>query len=116
MSATIIASMIVAKSQQLKAISKISMVPAVIKVFLMSMDIRAVLVYLVNMVLCALVMIPALRRYDRKLLAEEQKEQEYKWNKRCFPDRGSVSVFTRRPSRDILPPVGGTEAAGWGRL
>ncbi len=131
--AIVIASMIVAKSQQLKAISKISMVPALfnigepltfglplvlnfeimipylivfalngaipylacqlgfmnipylsipftvpafIKVFLMSMDIRAVLVYLVNMVLCVLVMIPALRRYDRKLLAEEQKEQE----------------------------------------
>ena len=131
--AIVIASMIVAKSQQLKAISRISMVPAlfnigepltfglplvlnfeimipylivfalngaipylacqlgfmnipylsvpftvpaVIKVFLMSMDIRAVLVYLVNMVLCVLVMIPALRRYDRKLLAEEQKEQE----------------------------------------
>ena len=42
----------------------------------MSMDARAVLVYLVNMVLSVLVMIPALRRYDRKLLAEELKSQE----------------------------------------
>ena len=51
-------------------------VPAFIKVFLMSMDARAVLVYLVNMALSVLVMIPALRRYDRKLLAEELKSQE----------------------------------------
>ena len=131
--AIVIATMIVAKSQQLKAISKISLVPAMfnigepltfglplvlnfdifipylivfalngavpylacqlglmnipylsipftvpafIKVFLMSMDIRAILVYLVNMVLCVLIMIPALRKYDRRLLAEEQKGQE----------------------------------------
>ena len=131
--AIVIAAMIVAKSQQLKAISKISLVPALfnigepltfglplvlnfdifipylivfalngavpylacqmgfmnipylsipftvpafIKVFLMSMDARAVLVYLVNMALSVLVMIPALRRYDRKLLAEELKSQE----------------------------------------
>ena len=50
-------------------------VPAFLKVFLMSMDARAILVYLLNMVLSVLVMIPALRRYDRKLLAEEQKSQ-----------------------------------------
>ena len=50
-------------------------VPAFLKVFLMSMDVRAVLVYLVNMVLCVLIMIPSLRRYDRRLLAEEQKGQ-----------------------------------------
>lgn len=47
-------------------------VPAIIKVFLMSMDFRAILVYLVNMVLSILVMIPAMRKYDRKLLAQEQ--------------------------------------------
>jgi len=51
-------------------------VPAVIKVFMMSMDIRAILVYLVNMALSILIMIPALKKYDRKLLAEEQKGQE----------------------------------------
>lgn len=50
-------------------------VPAIIKVFLMSMDFRAVIVYLVNMVVCVLIMIPALKRYDRKLLAEEQAAQ-----------------------------------------
>lgn len=47
-------------------------VPAIVKVFLMSMDYRAVIVYLVNMIASILVMIPALKRYDRRLLAEEQ--------------------------------------------
>lgn len=50
-------------------------IPAVFKVFLMSMDIRAVLVYLVNMTLSILIMIPALRKYDKRLLAEEKKAQ-----------------------------------------
>ena len=130
--AIVIATMIVAKSQQLKSISKIAIVPAlfnigepttfglplvlnfdifipylivfalngaipylacqfglmnipylsvpfttpaILKVFLMSMDWRAVVVYLVNMVLSILVMIPALTKYDRKLLANEQASQ-----------------------------------------
>jgi len=47
-------------------------VPAIIKVFLQTMDFRAILVYLVNAVLCVLIMIPAIRKYDRKLLAQEQ--------------------------------------------
>lgn len=47
-------------------------IPAIIKVFLMSMDIRAVAVYIVNMVLCIAVMAPAIRKYDKKLLAEEK--------------------------------------------
>ena len=50
-------------------------VPAIVKVFLMSMDFRAVLVYLVNMVLSVLVMLPAMKKYDRKLLAQEQASQ-----------------------------------------
>lgn len=53
-------------------------VPAIIKVFLMSMDWRAVVVYLVNMVVCILIMIPCLKRYDRKLLKEELEAQENK--------------------------------------
>lgn len=47
-------------------------VPAIIKVFLMSMDWRAVVVYLVNAACCLAILIPAIRKYDRKLLAEEQ--------------------------------------------
>lgn len=47
-------------------------VPAIIKVFLMSMDWRAVIVYLVNMAASIAIMIPWLIKYDRKLLAEEQ--------------------------------------------
>lgn len=47
-------------------------VPAIVKVFLMSMDFRAVIVYIVNMVASIAVMIPWLIKYDRKLLAEEQ--------------------------------------------
>lgn len=50
-------------------------VPAIIKVFLMSMDWRAIVVYLVNMTLSVLVMVPALKRYDRKLCAEEAASQ-----------------------------------------
>lgn len=127
--AIVIAVMIVAKSQQLKAISKIALVPAlfnigepltfglplvlnfdivvpyliifalngaipyvackwgfmnipyisvpftvpaIVKVFLMSMDFRAVIVYLINMVASIGIMIPWLIKYDRRLLAEEQ--------------------------------------------
>ncbi len=47
-------------------------VPAIIKVFLMSMDWRAVVVYLVNMVASIAVIIPWLIRYDRRLLAQEK--------------------------------------------
>lgn len=50
-------------------------VPAIVKVFLMSMDWRAIVVYIVNMVASIAIMIPALIRYDRKLLAEEQGTQ-----------------------------------------
>ena len=49
-------------------------IPAIIKVWLMSMDIRAVVVYLVMMVSCVLVMAPGIRRYDRKLQAMEAEE------------------------------------------
>ncbi|MCF0108804.1 MAG: PTS sugar transporter subunit IIC [Erysipelotrichaceae bacterium] len=51
-------------------------VPAILKVFLMSMDFRAVIVYLVNMVLSILIITPAIRKYDRKLLAQERGEAE----------------------------------------
>lgn len=47
-------------------------IPAIVKVFLMSMDYRAVIVYLINMAASIAIMIPALIRYDRKLLAQEQ--------------------------------------------
>ncbi len=47
-------------------------VPAIVKVFLMSMDWRAVIVYLINMVASIAIMIPAIIKYDRKLLAQEQ--------------------------------------------
>lgn len=50
-------------------------VPAIIKVFLMSMDFRAIIVYLVNISLSILVMIPALKKYDRKLCAQEAESQ-----------------------------------------
>ena len=49
-------------------------VPAIIKVFVMSMDFRAILVYLVNAVACILIMIPAIKKYDAKLLAQEHAE------------------------------------------
>jgi len=49
-------------------------VPAIIKVFLQTMDFRAILVYLVNAVVCVLVMIPSIKKYDAKLLAQEQAE------------------------------------------
>lgn len=128
--AIVIAVMIVAKSQQLKAISKIALVPAlfnigepltfglplvlnfdivvpyliifalngaipylackwgfmnipyisvpftvpaIVKVFLMSMDFRAVIVYLINIAASIGIMIPWLIKYDRRLLAEEQR-------------------------------------------
>jgi len=38
----------------------------------MSMDFRAVIVYLVNMLLSVAVMLPAMKKYDAKLLANEQ--------------------------------------------
>ena len=38
------------------------------------MDFRAILVYLVNAVACILIMIPAIKKYDAKLLAQEQEE------------------------------------------
>lgn len=50
-------------------------IPAIIKVFLMSMDFRAVLVYLVMMVCCVEVMAPSVIKYDRKLLAKEKAEE-----------------------------------------
>lgn len=46
--------------------------PAIVKVFLMSMDYRAVIVYLVNAVVCVLIMIPFIKKYDSKLLAAEK--------------------------------------------
>jgi PTS system cellobiose-specific IIC component len=49
-------------------------VPAIIKVFLMSMDFRSILVYLFDMVVCVAVMAPSIIKYDRKLLAKEQAE------------------------------------------
>ncbi|MBQ6489041.1 MAG: PTS sugar transporter subunit IIC [Solobacterium sp.] len=51
-------------------------IPAIIKVFLMSMDWRAIVVYLVNAVICVAIMIPFIKRYDNKLLAEEAAAQE----------------------------------------
>ena len=51
-------------------------IPAIIKVFLMSMDWRAIVVYLVNAVLCVGIMIPFIKKYDNKLLAEEAASQE----------------------------------------
>ena len=51
-------------------------IPAIIKVGLMSMDIRAVVVYLAMMVTCILVMAPGIRRYDKKLLEAEASEIE----------------------------------------
>lgn len=50
-------------------------VPAIIKVFLMSMDFRAIIVYLVMMVACIAVMAPSVIKYDRKLLAQEKREE-----------------------------------------
>lgn len=46
-------------------------VPAIVKVFLMSLDFRAIIVYLVNMGLSIAIMIPVLKKYDKKLCAEE---------------------------------------------
>lgn len=51
-------------------------VPAIIKVFLMSMDWRAVVVYLVNGVVCVLIMIPFLKKYDAKLCALEAEQNK----------------------------------------
>ncbi len=51
-------------------------IPAIIKVFLMSMDWRAIVVYLVNAVVCVLIMIPFIKKYDNKLLAEEAASKE----------------------------------------
>lgn len=47
-------------------------IPAIVKVFLMSMDWRAVIVYLINMAASVAIMVPAIIKYDRKLLAQEQ--------------------------------------------
>ncbi|MBR3359200.1 MAG: PTS sugar transporter subunit IIC [Solobacterium sp.] len=47
-------------------------VPAFIKVFLQTMDFRAIIVYLINAAACILIMIPAIKKYDAKLLAQEQ--------------------------------------------
>lgn len=52
--------------------------PAIIKVFLMSMDWRAVVVYLVNAVACVAIMIPFVKKYDNKLLAAEKASAEAK--------------------------------------
>ena len=49
-------------------------VPAFIKGFLQTMDFRAIIVYLINAAACILIMIPAIRKYDAKLLAQEQAE------------------------------------------
>ncbi len=49
--------------------------PAIIKVFFMSMDWRAVVVYLVNAVVCVLIMIPFIKKYDAKLLAQEKEAE-----------------------------------------
>ncbi len=50
--------------------------PAIIKVFFMSMDWRAVVVYLVNAVVCVLIMIPFIKKYDAKLCAQEAASKE----------------------------------------
>lgn len=47
-------------------------IPAIVKVFLMSMDWRAVIVYLINMAASVAIMVPAIIKYDRKLMAQEQ--------------------------------------------
>lgn len=49
--------------------------PAIIKVFFMSMDWRAVVVYLVNGALCVLIMIPFIKKYDAKLCAQEAESE-----------------------------------------
>lgn len=49
--------------------------PAIIKVFFMSMDWRAVVVYLVSAVVCVLIMIPFIKKYDAKLLAQEKEAE-----------------------------------------
>ena len=46
-------------------------IPAIIKVFLMSMDWRAIIVYIVNAVLCVGIMLPFMKKYDNKLCAQE---------------------------------------------
>ncbi len=51
-------------------------VPAVLKVFFMSMDFRALIVYLVNGALCVLIMLPFMKKYDNKLCAEERASAE----------------------------------------
>ena len=49
--------------------------PAIIKVFFMSMDWRAIVVYLVNGALCVLIMIPFMKKYDAKLCAQEAESE-----------------------------------------
>ena len=49
--------------------------PAILKVFFMSMDWRAVVVYLVNAVVCVLIMIPFMKKYDAKLCALEAESE-----------------------------------------
>lgn len=51
-------------------------VPAILKVFFMSMDWRAVVVYLVNGALCVAIMIPFMKKYDAKLCAQEAEARE----------------------------------------
>ncbi len=51
-------------------------VPAILKVFFMSMDWRAVIVYLVNAVVCVLIMLPFMKKYDEKLCAQEAAAKE----------------------------------------
>lgn len=46
-------------------------VPHIFKVFLVSMDFRAVILYLILMVLDILIFIPWIKKYDRELLANE---------------------------------------------
>ena len=47
-------------------------IPAIIKVGLMSMDYRAVIVYIVMMICCVLVMYPGIKKYDKRLLEQEK--------------------------------------------
>lgn len=49
-------------------------VPAILKVFLASMDFRAVILYLVLLVVNVLIFIPWLKKYDNELLANEKNE------------------------------------------
>lgn len=51
-------------------------VPAILKVFFMSMDWRAIAVYLVNGAVCVLIMLPFMKKYDEKLCAQEAANKE----------------------------------------